>query len=366
MNLIWARQLEDDSRLQIQLTKDFLSWSSTIYYLRTSKIRLEIQHNFNADNHNVVWGGNYSRDKYNIRGEGDFLTRATPDTFANDQLSVFADDEITLADNLWFTLGGRLHYNELTHFDWAGRTALVWEIRPEHFIRAAVSRSFRVPIMHNEFADLVKTGPQYKYKGNDSIDNEELIAYELGYRGRLAKNLELNIEGFLNKDKDLIALVDDPGDYAQVQQNTYSVKTYGLETAIDYKPYDWWLCRIAHTYEHQTDESTLNDSAVGKLVAFSVPQHKIALTNRFYLDTSTTINTALFWSDTYYNSKSPSKAAKVDPYFRFDVRLARRIWNDSAEVAFGVTNLTDHFHIEGGEHDNQVPRQIYAQFFYRF
>jgi iron complex outermembrane receptor protein len=178
----------------------------------------------------VVWGGDYNRDKYNIRGEGEFLTRATPDTFANDQLSVFADDEITLADNLWFTLGGRLNYNELTHFDWAGRGALVWEIRPEHFIRAAVSRSFRTPIMHEEFADLVKTGPNYRYKGNDSMDNEELIAYELGYRGRLAKDLELNIEGFLNKDKDLIGLVTDPGVYNQVHQNAHNVKTYGIET----------------------------------------------------------------------------------------------------------------------------------------
>ncbi|MHC4413466.1 MAG: TonB-dependent receptor plug domain-containing protein, partial [Planctomycetota bacterium] len=115
MNLIWARHFEDDSRLQIQLTKDFLSWSETAYYLHTNKIMLEIQHSFTSDNHNVVWGGDYNRDKYNIRGEGEFLTRATPDTFANDQLSVFADDEITLADNLWFTLGGRLNYNELTH-----------------------------------------------------------------------------------------------------------------------------------------------------------------------------------------------------------------------------------------------------------
>ncbi|MHC4196121.1 MAG: hypothetical protein ACYSQZ_09350 [Planctomycetota bacterium] len=124
--------------------------------------------------------------------------------------------------------------------------------------------------------------------------------------------------------------------------------------------------RLAHSYEHQTDESTLNDNAVGRLVALTVPKHKLGLTNRFYLDKSTTINTALFWSDKYFNYKKPPNAAKIDPYFRFDVRLARRIWNDSAEVAFGVTNLTDHFHIEGGEHESQVPRQIYAQFFYKF
>jgi iron complex outermembrane receptor protein len=367
MNLLWARQLEDDSRLQIQLTKDFLSWLESTFYLHTNKIMLEIQHSFKTENHNVVWGGDYNRDKYSIRPEGRFRTRATPDTFANDQVSFFVDDEITLADDLWLTLGARLHYNELTYFDWAGRTALVWEMAPEHFIRAAVSKSFRVPIMHEEFADLVRTNGTHNYKGNRNLDNEELLAYELGYRGRLAKNLELNIEGFLNRDKDLIGLLDDSGPYQQVHQNVYSVKTYGIETAIDYKPRAWWLCRLAHSYEHQTDENRINDSAFGRLVAFSVPQHKLALTNRFYLDNSTTINTALFWSDMYFNSKKPPNGpVKTDPYFRFDVRLARRIWDDSAEIAFGVTNLTDHFHIEGSEHANQVPRQIYAQFFYYF
>jgi iron complex outermembrane receptor protein len=185
MNVIWAKNLEDDSRLQVQLTKNFLRWLDEYELLHTNKTVLEVQHSFNAGNHNVVWGGDYNRDKYSIRPEGTFLTRATPDNFANDQVSFFVDDEITLADDLWFTIGTRLHYNELTYFDWAGRTALVWEMVPEHFIRAAVSRSFRVPIMHEEFADLVKTGPVYKYTGNRNLDNEELLAYELGYRGRI-------------------------------------------------------------------------------------------------------------------------------------------------------------------------------------
>ncbi|MHC4074830.1 MAG: TonB-dependent receptor plug domain-containing protein [Planctomycetota bacterium] len=365
MNLIWARQLEDDSQLQIQLTENFLRWYDRVNRLHTNKTMLEIQHSFNAENHNVVWGADYIRDKFSIRSRGDHQRDATPDNFVNNQVSFFVDDEITLADDLWLTLGTRLNYNELTYFDWAGRTALVWEMVPEHFIRAAVSRSFRMPIMHEEFADVVINNNN-SFRGNRNLDNEELLAYELGYRGLLAENLKLNIEGFLNRHKNLIGLVDDSsGLYNQIKQNIYNVKTYGIETAIDYKPRPWWLCRLAHSYEHQTDENRFNNSAIGRLVSFTVPKHKLALTNRFYLDNSTTINTALFWSDKYYNFRKAGRI-KIDPYLRFDVRLGKKIWNDSAEIAFGVTNLTDHFHIEGGEHANQVPRQFYIQFFYRF
>jgi iron complex outermembrane receptor protein len=369
MNLIWAKNLEDESYLQVQLTENYLKWYDTINRLHTNKTMLEIQHSFNVENHNVVWGADYTRDNFSIRSRGDHLRDATPDNFVNNQVSCFLDDEITLADDLWLTLGARLNYNELTYFDWAGRTALVWQVRPEHFIRAAVSRSFRMPIMHEEFADVIldraPNPDEYLFKGNRNLDNEELLAYELGYRGLLTENLELNIEGFLNRHKDLIGLVDSATVYNQIKQNIYSVKTYGIETAIDYKPRPWWLCRLAHSYEHQTDENRFNDSAIGRLVSFTVPKHKLALTNRFYLDNSTTINTALFWSDKYFNYRKAGRV-KIDPYFRFDVRLARRIWNDSAEIAFGVTNLTDHFHIEGGEHENQVPRQFYVQFFYTF
>jgi len=81
---------------------------------------------------------------------------------------------------------------------------------------------------------------------------------------------------------------------------------------------------------------------------------------RFYPDDFTSVNTQLFWSDTFFNRTE----ARVKTYFRFDIRLAKRIWNDAAELAFGVTNLTNHFHYEGGNYE--VPRQFYVQLFYEF
>jgi len=353
MNLAWQKTLENGGSFQVRWSEQYFDEdsSSKTKNVRTREDMLEIKHNFISGIHNIVWGADYTCDSFRSwKSTGSYTS---PDSFTNDQASVFLEDEITLADNLWFTIGGREHYNELSHADWAGRGALVWEAAPKHFLRAAVSRSFRRPTFYEEF-DVSR--------GNDDLDNETLMSYEIGYRGQLRKNLELNVEGFYNKHKDLIARTDK-------YYNVFDVATYGIETALSWKPYKWWLMRASHTYQHQSKESDINNSdGDGKIGVFTVPQHQLALLNRLYLDDSTTLNTQLFWSDTYFQDRFSSGAYtyRIDPYFRFDIRLARKIWNDTAEIAFGATNLTHHFHDEDGRGDRPVPRQIYFQFFYKF
>lgn len=358
-NLLWQKKLDDDSSVQARWSETYhLSFADEHpdHAVRTREDMLEIQHYFVRGIQRIVWGADYTRDSAHTR-------HWRPDSFADDQVSAFIEDEITLADDLWLTIGNRQHYNELTHHDWAGRAALVLEIAPRHFVRGAISRSFRRPLLSEEFdyEDNGLTGPAWQLTelGNDSLRNERLLSYEVGYRGKLKDNLEFNVEGFVNRHKDLIGK---RGSSPAVWNNVLDVTTYGIETAIDYRPYSWWLIRGFHAYEHQTDEKNLNDSDTGELSVWTIPKHKVGLTNRFYLDQSTTLNTQLYWSDTFFNDEHPGE--RVDPYFKFDIRLGKTFWNDNAELAVGVTDLTDHFHDEGGH--NELPRQAYFQFFYRF
>lgn len=357
MNMSLEQMLSDDSKLAIRWFESFYDRDiPATQDRRTREDMIEIEHSFVSDNHGIVWGADYIRDTMHMRPLGTYTDIANPDDFRNDQASIFIQDEITLADNLWFTVGGRLHHNELTHGDWAGIAALVWEVKPKHFIRGAVSRSFRRPTLREEFA--YEENGANVIRGNEDLWNETLTSYELGYRGQLAENLELNVEGFVNEHDNLIGQIGAKKDNDYF--NTYDTRTYGVETAFNWKPYQWWLVRGFHVYEHQTDENKLGDLDIGKISVYSVPKHKTGLTNRFYLDKSTTLNTQLYWYDTYFNPG----AKRVDPYCRFDVRLAKRIWNNSAEVALGFTNLTDHFHNEGAS--AEVARQFYIQFFYEF
>lgn len=397
MNFIWDKVLDDGSTWQIHWAESYIFRNNkTIYFsssndwlfsqvnFRSREEIFEIQRNFTHGNHNIVWGADYTRDIYRSSSRND-QEITIPDDFENDQGSAFIEDEITLADNLWFTVGYRGHYNELTHYDWAGNVALVWEFSPKHFLRSAISKSFRRPTMWQEF----RTGP-VKYdgfringEGNDSLRNERMISYEIGYRGQFTDNFSLNIEGYLNKDKDMMALSKGllqesqpwlPGsdwvesDWYDHWNNTYDVTTYGIETSFEWKPADWWLMRGFHTYLHQTKRNQLTNWRSGETEIILSPKHRVGLTNRFKLDDSTTLNTQLYWTDTatpYY------EYIQGKPYWRLDIRLAKRCFNDRAEIAVGALNLLDRNHYEGGydwgtNRYNEVPRQFYIQFFCSF
>jgi len=401
-NIQWEKRLEDGSVWQIRWTESYIfRWDQTNYYsgsnnwlynradIRSREEILEIQHNYQTGRHNIVWGADFTRDIYRSHPLND-QKNTIPEDFDNNQGSVFFEDEITLADNLWLTLGWRGHYNQLTHFDWAANSALVWEFTPKHFLRGAVARSFRRPTLWQMF----RCGP-LKYKGtdgfpdgtiligegNDSLDNETMISYELGYRGQWADNLSVNIEGYLNQDKDMMALDKAlvqytptwPPDWSDTDwydqwKNIYDVTTYGLESSIEWEPTKWWLVRGFHTYLHQTRRNELTNWRTGETGIILSPKHRVGLTNRFKLDEVTTLNTQLYWTDTAtpYLEYIPGK-----PFWRLDVRLARRLWNDRAEIAVGGMNLLDRSHPEGGydwgtDRYNEVPRQLYIEFSCRF
>lgn len=396
-NLLWDKKLDSDNSIQVRWAESFIerdkmwnyytgsnNWLFNAVDVRSREDLLEFQHHTRFDSHDIVWGMDYTRDVYKSHSR-DGLSNTTPEDFANDHASAFIEDEITLADNLWFTIGFRGYYDEITHYDWAGQTALVWEFSQNHFLRGSVSRAFRRPTMYQVFRSAAPGANGYPIQGegNDSLWNEHMVSYEIGYRGQLQKNLYLNIEGYLNKDTDMLAkrrgLVEYyqpwlPGsDWTETNwydqwDNVYDVTTYGIETSFDWKPAEWWLVRGFHTYQHQTKRHQLTNWRTGETGIMLSPKHRVGLTNRFNLDASTTLNTQLYWTDTATTS---DEYIQGKPVWKFDVRLARTLWNNQAEIAIGAMNLFDHYHYEGGSNWNgseyyEVPRLFYAQFFYKF
>ena len=364
-NLIWEKTVSDESKIDLRWSESWYKREAVTFDLWTREDMLEYSQSYLLDDHAFVWGADFTRDTYKTQPTHTNTDAADPDRNGNNQGSAFIEDEITLNDDLWLTIGTRQYYSQATHQDWAGTLALVWEFEKGHFLRSAVSRSFRRPMMSEEFTHTVSsTTGKVTGLGNDSLSNENLVSYELGYRGQLKENLELNIEGFVNYHEDLIVsrklTAAENSARPDFFFNGMSIKTYGIENSIDWRPKNWWLVRAFYVYQHQTDEKQLNNTTTGKITMYSVPQHRAGLTNRFYFDDNTTLNTQLYWTDALYDPAS----VHVDPYFKLDVRLARSFWNNNAEFAIGVNNLQEHFHQE--KPGSEIPRQVYVQFFYKF
>lgn len=362
----WEKQFEDDSILQISLldtTQDNHRTSPTraLEQFR-NEYMLELNYRFAKGAHKVVLGADVTRDGYDVELDPTHSSYppepGRPSSAANNQFSVYIEDEITLKDNLWFTLGTRQYYNEMTDHDWAYKTALVWEGQPQHYYKASVSRSFVRPSLQTFFG--YENGTDVVA---DNFDNESLTAYALGYRGQLTNNFELSIESFYHQNKDLLG--SDSTVSPRARGNFLDVDTYGLETSINYIPRAWWHVRASHSYGYQQEEDILNEDA-NSIKVFSIPRHTATLMNRFYLDSGFTINTQIFYTGSHANDRSlgSSKRTEIPSFIRFDFRVAKKFWNDAADIAVGANNLTDPLHHEGGNYqkvDIEVPRQYYVQ-----
>jgi iron complex outermembrane receptor protein len=375
MTMVWNKRYTKDSSLKVTWAENYFeNIDNSTYDVHTRQDLIEIQNTHNWDPHQVVWGADYTRDVFHTSlVPGGYKSISNPDGFANDQLSTFAEDEIELTSNLWLTIGGRLQHNELTGQDWAGHSVLTWEAVPKHFLRAGVSRAFGRPIMQGYFywyrsatTSRPQEYPPERYSF-DGIDNEHILAYQLGYRGELAENLEVDVETFYHKNSDLIGSYQATvGGYSyRLTDNIIDVSSYGVETSVNYRPVGWWLVRTSHSYEHQTEENFMN-SAQCRLKVPSVPKHTVSLTNRFYIDELTTINTQLFYTDAYrlVNTDYYADANKMKRHLRLDLHLARKVFASAGEVAFGVKNANDPYHYEGDS--TKIPTQYYVQFRYQF
>jgi iron complex outermembrane receptor protein len=364
------KQLSDDSSMQLLFGNNyFRNYVRDYYSVRSRESDFQAQHTFREGPHQIVWGAGYTSDYFLTKPDGVvYKSIDDPNNFENEQGSVFAEDEITLRDNLWLTLGHRSYYNQLTHYDWAGRAGLVWEAVPNHFLRTSVSRAFSRPTLQSYFIREYKTSLALEADPNERLENEHLIAYEVGYRGQLADNLDLTVDTFYNQHRDLIG--QDPTDYdpSTPAKHTYvhnvlDIDGYGVETTIDYRPFSWWLVRGTHSFEHMTERNTMNE-APNRLALDPIPTNKASLTNRFYLDKLTTLNTQLFYVSKYYDqNKRATNRLTIPEYLRFDVRLARKVAKN-VELAIGGTNVNDSYHLE---HDlDNVPMVLYFQVYAQF
>jgi iron complex outermembrane receptor protein len=387
MTMVWDKNLEKNSDLKLTVAGNYWeNYDTGSYDVRSYQNLVELQHTFGWDAHRIVWGGDITRDVFHL---GNLMGRKSveqPESFANDQSSIFIQDEITLADNLWWTVGGRLQHNELSGQDWAGESMLTWEVAPDNYIRGGISRAFARPTMQKYFTWAVATTGNINSPTDrsapDGMGNEHIVAYELGYRTQLAQNLELDVEGYYNQNQQMIAGHYELGQWTPgvlYTDNTIDVDSYGIETSVEYKPYNWWLVRAYHSYEHQNNVNIMNNKGTAtdpvgvRLSVPSVPSNTIGLTNRFNLDADTTLNVQIFYTDSFFLENNDHNAVtnEAEKYTRLDIHLARKILKGAGEVAVGVKNLCDPYHYEGdalgtGTDQERVPRLWYAQFRYAF
>ncbi len=321
-----------------------------------------------GDNHDLIWGLGY-RYSHDVIDSGEFIS-IRPDSRGFSLASAFIQDEITLVPSkLRMMLGTRLEYNSFTRFEPMPNARLIWTPTASQSLWGSVSRAVRTPSRAEldaqvEFSVLPAGAP-----GNPSplpilirsnpavkdLQNETVVAYEIGYRHQFGPSLSVDIAAFQNEYDDLrgtmmggtrLALARPPYLIQNVfPDNSVRARTRGFEIAADWYPLPWWRIQPIYSYIDLHAWSRTGDSASINSVTTvkaSDPQHQVSLRSSMSLSERQTFDLWLRYVSRLGDHGSP---LAIPAYTTLDLRYAWRPTRD-LELSLVGQNLLDRQHPE--------------------
>jgi iron complex outermembrane receptor protein len=287
--------------------------------------------------------------------------------------SAFVQDEITLVPNrLRLTLGSKFEHNDFTGFEIQPSGRLLWTPRDNQSVWASVSRAVRTPSRSED--DVVLNQPRevapglflpITITGNQDMDSEKLLAYEIGYRSQPWEQLSFDLATFYNDYDQLRSLEQDPSSPTVLHPgNKLYGEAYGVELSGLWEIARWWRVRPAytflevelHTRPGSTDTTSQQDE--GKS-----PRHQFTLRSSMDLPHNLFLDGTLRYVDSL-------PALKISSYVELDVRLG---WRPTShlELAIGGQNLLDSQHAEFSPsfirtQQTEAQRGVYGKITWRF
>ena len=367
----WKHSYSDTADLALQLYYDRTDTTLAIIGEIRDTYDIDFQNRFalTADQE-VVWGGGYRFTHDRITSPTPSLS-VTPASQGNHLFSSFLQDNLTLVpDRLHFILGSKFEVNSYTGFEVQPNVRLIWTPNKQHTVWGAVSRAVRTPSRGEESVSLYQAGPApgvlAHLIGNDQLQAEELIAYELGYRIEPASELSADLAVFYNRYRKLST----PSVGTPVLENTPApphlslplvlgnfgrAETCGVELAADYKALSWWRLRGAYTFLRVLHTETDPGAVLASNLKGESPQHQVSL--RSSLDLPRRVELDLwvrYVSGLEFQDSPGSPATEIDGYLTLDARLGWRPWS-SLELSLVGQNLLQ------SEHREFLPQQILTQ-----
>lgn len=273
--------------------------------------------------------------------------------------SAFVQDEIALIeDELYLTLGSKLEHNDFTGFELQPSARIAWQAATNQTLWAAVSRAVRSPSrLDTEF--FAPGNAPYTFVGSgDRFESETVIAYELGFRTQISRQVGASISTFYNDYDEIRSLEPLAGSPGQLTiLNGLQAETYGVELALFWQATDWWRLRGGYTFiEKNVDLNESMDINQGRGEG-NDPHHQFLVHSMLNLPANIQFDSVLRYVDNL-NQLGPT----VPAYFALDLRLA---WQPSKnwEISVVGQNLLDEQHPEFGPPATrqEIPRSVYGK-----
>jgi iron complex outermembrane recepter protein len=362
----WTRQLNADSEFMVQSYYDYTHrFAPRVFEEHRHTWDAEFQHRIVlAEQHDIVWGGNYRVSADEIGNLGPQLAFLPAEETVH-LISGFVQDEFRIVpDRFSLIAGSKFEYNSFSGFEWQPSIRFNWQPASEHFVWGAVSRAVRTPTRIDQ--DIFIPNPQFGATptviGSREFEAEELIAYELGYRLQPSDRLSLDFVAFYH-DYDNLRSQEPQGPLGRpiVLRNELEGTSYGGAVTARWRVTDWWrLDGSVALLDVDIRRKPGSRDISGGRAEGNDPSQTFIGRSVMDLPWNLEFDATLRYVDDLPQPRTPA-------YTELDLRLG---YSPAENVEFAIVgrNLLDNAHPEfrGSTITRQVQRSVFGSFKWRF
>ncbi len=351
-NLLYRMEnkLSDHSDYSVKAYWDYTQLDTAGFEDQRDTLDFEFQYHYDpAGMHELIWGLGYRFVADDIQPGSFFLGTGIPhepEEREDSTVSFFVQDEITVSDQLKLTFGTKVEDNDYSGVEFQPTARFSYAIDDTTTTWGAVSRAVRVPSRLE--SDILIPG---LFAGNKNLDAEVLLAYELGYRARLANTLSIDVATFLHDYDELIFFLP-LGAPAPNARNIAEGKTWGLEVSSRWKPTDPWTLDFAYTWLQARidDEPGANTFGATRIAGHSDAANRFSVFSRYELQQNLEFDAILRYVDNVHGAGFVANAAgageaSVPSYLELDLGLTFKPRKD-LHFEIAARNLLDDEHPE--------------------
>ncbi|MCP5159564.1 MAG: TonB-dependent receptor [Gammaproteobacteria bacterium] len=375
----WEHRYSERGRIDLRMYYQYEDHEALLAPFRLDTFDIDFQHSLQwGERHDLVWGVSYRR--YHDRFDPSELITLTPSSLISELFSLFAQDQIALAERWQLTLGARLERNDYTGWEFQPSLRLLWKLDDHQRVWAAVSRAVRTPSRVEEDARInMSTVPPaitgslpgiVATVGDRGFGAEKLMAYEIGYRTWQGRDFSLDVTAFYNDYDALFAtiqgtpfpeLVPPPHLVLPLHfRNLFNDDNYGVEIATDWRPVESWRLQLAYSYLWSRPKERQWS-----------PLNQVSLRSSWDVQDDLELNAWLFYAGKLGSVPTLSSlgTVSIDPHLNLTLRLGWRPY-PNLELSLTGANLLENQHSEFVQevftYPVEVERSIYSQVRWNF
>jgi len=268
------------------------------------------------------------------------------DEFTNfDRLSAYLQDSISLTDSIEVSIGTKFEENDLAGTGFQPGVRASWLANDSNVFWAGYSKAHRQPSLRERYTTLTPAKvwipnpllpgggvwSNIQFEGDESLDREEIDAYEIGWRSRPDENLLIELSSYYYDTKNAVLA-------SQTSVNAYEAKdakSYGGELSIDWDISSVWNLRGGYSLARGEIEGERN---------YDFPEQTASLTSRFAYSDNLTLVQSLYYSD---ETQIPSdyNPITIPSHLRLDLGI---VWEprDGWEIGLFGRDLLEPYHVE--------------------